>query len=102
MDRTFDIKHYRGFFGITCLCLVILYGPLIIVMIYSFNDSVSITNWGGLSLRWYVEIFTGLESAKFKAAAWNSFSIAIMGGNSLNCYCNCSRHRYDPWWEFQR
>ena len=78
MNRTFDIKHYRGFFGITCLCLVILYGPLIIVMIYSFNDSVSITNWGGLSLRWYVEIFTGLESAKFKAAAWNSFSIAIM------------------------
>ena len=58
--------------------LVILYGPLIIVMIYSFNDSVSITNWGGISLRWYVEIFTGLESAKFKAAAWNSFSIAIM------------------------
>ena len=78
MDRTFDIKDYRGFFSITCLCLVILYGPLIIVMIYSFNDSVSITNWGGISLRWYVEIFTGLESAKFKAAAWNSFSIAIM------------------------
>jgi spermidine/putrescine transport system permease protein len=78
MNRTFDITHYRGFFGVTCLCLVILYGPLIIVMVYSFNDSLSITNWGGVSLRWYVDIFTGLESAKFKAAAWNSFTIAIM------------------------
>ena len=38
-----DIKHYRGFLPLTVLCLLLLYGPLIIVMIYSFNDSLSIT-----------------------------------------------------------
>lgn len=76
-SRRFDIKHYKGFFPLTVLCLVILYSPLIVVTVYSFNDSVSITNWEGVSLRWYVDVFTGPESAKYKAAAWNSFVIAI-------------------------
>ncbi|MBC6443117.1 MAG: ABC transporter permease [Rhodobacteraceae bacterium] len=77
MRRGFDIKHYGGFFALTCLCLFILYAPLIIVMIYSFNDSPSITRWESMSLRWYRDIFTGVESEKFKVAAWNSLTIAI-------------------------
>jgi len=77
-NRLFDIKYYTGFFAVTCVCLFILYAPLVVVMIYSFNDSLSITNWGGVSLRWYVDVFSGPESAKFKSATWNSLSIAIM------------------------
>lgn len=73
-----SIKRYPGFALITGVCLVMLYAPLLIVMIYSFNDSASITRWGGFSLRWYDEVFTGVESAKFKTAAWNSLTIAIM------------------------
>tara|TARA_B100001059_G_scaffold234260_1_gene276351 strand:- start:480 stop:1295 length:816 start_codon:yes stop_codon:yes gene_type:complete len=76
-NSSFDIKSYRGFFSITILCLVILYAPLIVVTIYSFNASKSITIWEGLSLRWYVDVFAGPESSKFKTAAWNSFVIAI-------------------------
>lgn len=60
------------------LCLFLLYAPLIIVMVYSFNDSSSITQWNGVSLRWYNDVFFGLEAAKYKKAAWNSISIAIM------------------------
>jgi len=73
-----DLRRFTGFLPMTFLCLFLLYAPLIIVMIYSFNDSKSITNWGGLSLRWYGEVFWGVESAKFKAAAINSLSIAIV------------------------
>ncbi len=73
-----DVRRYPGFFPITILCLVMLYAPLIIVMVYSFNDSVSIINWGGVSLRWYDDVFNGIESAKFKEAAWNSLTIAVM------------------------
>jgi spermidine/putrescine transport system permease protein len=73
-----DIRRYPGFLWITVICLVVLYAPLIVVMIYSFNDSKSITVWGGASLRWYEDVFFGLESAKFKTAAWNSLSIAVM------------------------
>ena len=78
MRKAFNVKHYNGFFFIACLSLFILYSPLLIVMIYSFNDSLSITKWGGVSLRWYYEVFYGLESEKFKLAAWNSLIIALM------------------------
>jgi len=74
----YDIKSFPGFFPITVLCLVILYAPLLVVTIYSLNDSNSITNWEGVSSRWYIDVFTGPESEKFKIAAWNSFTIAIM------------------------
>lgn len=73
-----DIRRFPGFLPITILCLFILYAPLIIVMIYSFNDSRSITIWGGFSLRWYEDVFFGVEAAKFQAAAWNSIIIAVM------------------------
>ena len=69
--NTTDVRRYPFFLTFTILCLVLLYTPLIIVTIYSFNDSVSITRWGGFSWRWYHDIFFGLEAAKFKTAAWN-------------------------------
>ncbi len=78
----FDLRSYSGFFSVTCLCLFILYAPLIVVMVYSFNDSLSITEWGGFSLRWYVDVFAGPEAEKFKLAAWNSLSIAVMAASA--------------------
>ncbi len=78
MARRHDVRRYPGFLTITLLCLVILYAPLLVVMGYSFNESQSITRWGGFSLRWYHDIFFGIESAKFKSAAWNSLSIATI------------------------
>ena len=77
-----NIKRYPGFFAITGLCLFLLYAPLIVVMFYSFNDSTSITRWGGFSLRWYTDVFTGVEAAKFRTAAWNSLTIAVMASIS--------------------
>ncbi len=76
--RKFDVKAYPGFAQITVLCLLILYVPLMVVMIYSFNASASIVVWEGFSLRWYKDVFVGPESAKFKVAARNSFVIAII------------------------
>ncbi|MFK8081608.1 MAG: ABC transporter permease [Granulosicoccus sp.] len=81
-SRTFNVRHYPGFFAVTLLCLFVLYVPLLVVMVYSFNDNPSITRWGGFSLRWYAEVFTGVESAKFKRAAWNSLTIALAAGFS--------------------
>ncbi|MDO6479257.1 ABC transporter permease [Shimia thalassica] len=73
-----DIKSYPGFRFITIACLIILYAPLVVVTIYSFNASKSITVWEGLSLHWYADVFTGPDSGKFKLAARNSFVIAII------------------------
>ena len=78
MTARHDVRRYPGFLPVTILCLVVLYAPLIVVMVYSFNDSPSITIWRGLSLRWYEDVFFGLEAGKFKDAAWNSLSIATL------------------------
>ena len=79
--RKYDIRNYPGFLPMTALCLLILYVPLIVVAVYSFNDSRSIVVWEGFSWRWYADVFFGPESAKFKAAAWNSFVIAIIAAS---------------------
>ncbi len=57
--KRLDIRRYAGFGFVTGVCLAILYVPLAVVAIYSFNDSRSITAWGGFSTRWYVDVFTG-------------------------------------------
>ena len=76
------VRHYPGFLAITVLCLTILYAPLIVIMAYSFNGSTSITQWGGFSLRWYAEVFTGPEASRFGQAAWNSITIALMAATT--------------------
>lgn len=76
------VRHYPGFMALTVLCLLILYVPLIVVAVYSFNASTSITSWGGLSLRWYVDVFTGPEAPRFAQAAWNSLTIALIAATT--------------------
>ncbi|MYA88575.1 MAG: spermidine/putrescine ABC transporter permease PotC, partial [Boseongicola sp. SB0662_bin_57] len=66
MSARSDVRTYSGFRAMTLLCLLVLYSPLIIVTIYSFNASRSITVWEGLSLQWYADVFWGPESGKFK------------------------------------
>ena len=80
--KSYDLRQYPSFKAITIFCLFILYAPLLVVTVYSFNDSVSITNWEGVSLRWYAEVFTGAESEKFKIAARNSFVIALIAASA--------------------
>lgn len=77
-----DMRRYASFGVMTALCLTILYVPLAVVAVYSFNDSRSITAWGGFSTRWYVDVFTGPEAPIFRAAAWNSISIAVLASTA--------------------
>jgi spermidine/putrescine transport system permease protein len=72
------VRHYPGFLAATVVCLLILYVPLFVVAVYSFNGSTSITKWSGFSLRWYVDVFTGPEAERFGLATWNSLTIAII------------------------
>ena len=64
-------------FNITVLALgmAFLYLPIVILVIYSFNDSRLVTVWGGWSLRWYREFFN--DSAMLDAA-WMSLRVAAI------------------------
>ncbi|MEX2616332.1 MAG: ABC transporter permease subunit [Alphaproteobacteria bacterium] len=52
---------------------VFLYGPILSLVIYSFNDSRLVTVWGGFSTRWYGAL---LENEKLLGAAFLSLKIA--------------------------
>lgn len=77
-----DLRRFPGFLPVTILCLVVLYAPLLVVGVYSFNASTSITSWGGFSLDWYVDVFTGPESPKFRKAMVNSLVIAVLAASA--------------------
>jgi spermidine/putrescine transport system permease protein len=51
-----------------------LYVPILILIIYSFNDSKYSTNWQGFTLKWYTQLFT---DSPLKDALVNSIIIAL-------------------------
>jgi len=58
----------------TFLIFVFLYAPIIVLIIFSFNDSKSRGVWNGFTLRWYVELFKDREVLK---ALYNTILIAV-------------------------
>ncbi len=52
-----------------------LYGPIVSVVVYSFNASRLVTVWAGFSTHWYGEL---LHNEQIKDAALVSLSIALM------------------------
>ncbi len=51
-----------------------LYVPILILVVYSFNDSKYSTNWQGFTLKWYTQLFT---DSPLKDALVNSIIIAL-------------------------
>ncbi len=43
------------------LMLLFFYSPIIVLMVFSFNDSKSLTSWAGFSTRWYQELFASRD-----------------------------------------
>ena len=56
-----------------------LYGPIAVLIAYSFNDSRLVTVWGGFSLRWYGELF---GNERMIDAAWLSLRIASVSATA--------------------
>lgn len=61
------------------LGLAFLYLPIVILVIYSFNDSRLVTVWGGWSLRWYRAL---LEDSAMLEAAGVSLRIALLSATA--------------------
>ena len=57
------------------LGLFFLYAPIVLLVLWSFNDSRLVTVWGGFSLRWYTALFS---NAALMEAAWVSVRIAVV------------------------
>ena len=63
-------------FNIVSLTLgfAFLYIPMIVVIVYSFNESRLVTVWGGFSTKWYGEL---LRNEAFLDAAWVTFKVGF-------------------------
>ncbi|MFB3101338.1 MAG: putrescine ABC transporter permease PotI, partial [Gammaproteobacteria bacterium] len=71
------MNRQRSTFLISVLCFgyAFLYIPIIMVMIYSFNDSRIVSVWGGFSFRWYLAL---LDNRQIIEAALLSLRIALI------------------------
>ncbi|MEQ5774625.1 MULTISPECIES: ABC transporter permease subunit [unclassified Thalassospira] len=67
----------RSIFLTSALCFgfAFLYVPILLVIIYSFNEGKLVTVWAGFSTKWYVELF---QDDGMIDAAWNSLRIGVM------------------------
>ena len=59
------------------LGLVIIYLPIALVILYSFNESKLSSVWGGFSLKWYLTLFA--DKAMFQALG-NSLILGLSAG----------------------
>lgn len=57
------------------LIYLFLYAPILVLIIYSFNDSKSRGKWGGFTLKWYKELF---ENEQIMNALTNTVTIAVL------------------------
>jgi spermidine/putrescine transport system permease protein len=69
------LKKPRLFPVFIGVVLVIMYIPILLVIVYSFNQSRLSSVWNGFTLKWYAELFR--DRAMFEALR-NSLALAIL------------------------
>jgi putrescine transport system permease protein len=67
-------------FNVTSLTLgfAFLYLPMLILIIFSFNESKLVTVWAGFSTKWYGEV---LRNTAFLDAAWVTVKVAFISSS---------------------
>ena len=65
----------RFSFFMTVIVLIFLYAPIMFLVIFSFNSSVTGANWMGFTLKWYGELF--LRSPDIWEGFKNSLIVAV-------------------------
>ncbi len=72
----------QGFTPVTVMALTFgfafLYLPILLLVIFSFNDSRLVTVWAGFSTRWYGEL---LRNEMLLDAAWVTLRIGIVSAS---------------------
>ena len=64
----------KGWVGIS-LMLAFFYLPIVILMVFSFNNSRSLTHWTGFSTQWYSTL---LKDRDMMNAVWTSLIVALI------------------------
>ncbi|MEB8385809.1 ABC transporter permease [Rhodobacteraceae bacterium KMM 6894] len=68
-----DLRKQPGFDALAWTCLVFLYAPIVVLVIFSFNDNRSVVLWTEFSFRWYIAAF---ENEGIRKATLISLKVA--------------------------
>jgi spermidine/putrescine transport system permease protein len=72
--RAFDVRRQYGFATVALLCFFLLYLPVVLLVIYSFNAGSSVAIWEGFSLQWYRSAW---ENSQVQEATVRSLILAF-------------------------
>lgn len=88
----------RLIFSALCFGFAFLYIPILVLIVFSFNQSAIASVWGGFSLHWYTALFNNekiIEAAllSFKIAAASATFATILGTMAGLALTNMGRYR---------
>ncbi len=72
--RALDLKSQPGFRAIAWLCVFMLYAPIAVLTVFSFNANRSVTKWSEFSLAWYAK---AMSNENIQNAALTSLKVSI-------------------------
>lgn len=73
--KPFIVNRMPGF-GVTAIAVfAVLYLPIVLLIVFSFNERESLASWGGFSLKWYSEAWADRD---IKDAAFRSLWLAAI------------------------
>lgn len=72
MTRTKSSLSYYIMIG---LMLIFFYGPIVMLIVFSFNASRSLTVWSGFSTQWYSQLFRDRDTMQ---AVQNSVTVGVI------------------------
>ena len=84
----------KALWAATAVAYAFLYAPLLVVVMYSFNDSRLNAEWVGFTLDWYRKLF---HDDQMMAAAGNSLWIALVASfcsTVLGTMAGFAMHKY--------
>ncbi len=96
--KSLDLKAQTGFKTTAYICLIVLYAPILLLTVYSFNSGNFVSEFEGLSFRWYEKAFFNEE---FHAAAINTMIITVIATVVSTMFATIAAigtTRVKPWW----
>ena len=57
------------------IVMAFMYLPILVMIIYSFNDSKSRGAWAGFTTKWYADL---LQNESILTALWNTLIVAVI------------------------
>src|SRR5262245_17728513 len=81
-SRPFIVNRMPGFGTMALFMFAMLYAPLVLLVVFSFNERESVAVWGGISMKWYVQAWGDRE---IKEAAFRSLWLAATAATLSTC-----------------